>query len=141
SGNATLVLATFGMNSDFAATAAPGWEAKYAATLAMSSALSCVATAVMVATVLAGPPRREPSLNAFSWFSMEAARCAARLGIASLTLTPFAPWHAAHTSAAFALPASTFGAACTAGTPRTTAASAASLFTEASGERRMGQPY
>src|SRR5205085_10471107 len=73
----------------------------------MSSALSCVAIAAMVAVGLVGPPGlRVPSLNALSCASMYAERCAARFGIVSLTLTPLAPWHAAHTCVALALPAS-----------------------------------
>src|ERR1700694_3245150 len=53
---------------------------------------------------------RAPSLNDLSCASMYPARCAAKLGIASLTLTPAAPWHAAHTFATLALPASTSAA-------------------------------
>ena len=44
-------------------------------------------------------------------FRSVVARCAARCGIVSLTLTPVAPWHAAQTSATFARPASMSGAA------------------------------
>src|SRR5258706_12995626 len=104
-----------GNKSDFAPVAAPGSDAKYAATFAMSSGESCAATATMVAAGAFGDPAlREPSLNAFSWFSMYPARCAARFGMLSLTLTPAAPWHAPQTVATFALPAS-MSAAFTAG--------------------------
>src|SRR5712691_4776326 len=41
--------------------------------------------------------------------------------MASLTLTPFAPWHAAHTVAALALPASMSAACANGATARTTA--------------------
>jgi hypothetical protein len=37
---------------------------------------------------------------------MYPARCAARFGIVSLTLTPLAPWQAEHTCATLAFPAS-----------------------------------
>ena len=65
-----------------------GCEAKYAATLAISWALSWITFIILLVA-----PRclRVPSLNAFSCASIYAGRCAARLGIASLTLTPFAP--------------------------------------------------
>jgi len=50
-----------------APAAAPGCAAKYAATLAMSSAESCAAIAVMMAVgLVALAALRVPSLNAFS---------------------------------------------------------------------------
>ena len=60
-----------GNRSDLAPVAAPGSDAKYAATFEMSSGESYTAIAAMVAAGLVGlPALREPSLNAFSWFSM-----------------------------------------------------------------------
>src|SRR5689334_25370556 len=46
----------------------------------------------------------------------------------SLTLTPFMPWHAAHTSATFALPASTSPAAWAKGMASTAKVTANAVF-------------
>ena len=100
---------------------APGCAAKNAATSAMSAGLNCAAIAFMTWFL------RVPSFNAFNCASRYPARCDARLGMVSLTLTPLAPWHAPQTVAALALPAS-MSAACASGAQARTTDIASTLF-------------
>src|SRR5258708_1444883 len=60
SGKFTCDWATFGSNADLVPAVAPGCEAKYAATLAMSSAESCAAIAFMSAAERREVPRDLP---------------------------------------------------------------------------------
>ena len=62
------------------------------------------------------------------------------MGMVSLTLTPFAPWHAAHTVAALALPAS-ISAACATGATARMMYNPSTFFTGFSISRLAGAAY
>src|SRR3974390_3918278 len=59
----------------------------------------------MAARLTAPGSLRVPSLKNLSCAAIYTARCPARLGTFSLTLTPVSPWHAAQTAEANRLPA------------------------------------